>query len=497
MFMQIWYTGISADVRSPGLPYPMHIMEDTPKEHTNDLKMHWLKRSIMIMLIIYLLYACTSTLFMIALRKPKDAELTTESYKVHMDRAALIESGSGGAQVRLDLIEAAQTSIDFTYYTISNGQFTDVLFSCLLAAADRGVQVRILQEGLTSFAYERGKLKKTLRSFATHPNIEVRYYEKISLFRPWAWDARLHEKMILVDGELALIGGRNIGNKYLLKEEYKSRYVHDRDALICRQRSQDSVIDEMITYFDQLWQYKHTKPRKKVITDKQIEQENPTLETIRSYNKQVKSDHPHLFQEQDWKGRTYPTQGIRFVHNSVGSENREPWCLRALLLEASKAQTSIFLQSPYIIPSKAMRKVIAEYDIDWLKVTVMTNSKQASPNVIAMAAYYNHRKNIVDRVGSLYEYQGPPSIHSKSYVFDDTTSIVGTFNLDSRSSYINTESMVIITSMQFASTLNDAIQTTMDNSARVHKDYTYGGEAEDRSPAWLFSKFVRLFEYYL
>ncbi len=413
------------------------------------------------------------------------------------DRVALIEPGAEGAQIRIDLIEAAQSTIDFSYYEISNGQFTSVLLSCLLSAADRGVKIRILQEGLTHLAYERGKLKEILRGFETHPNIEVKYYEKSNLLTPWAWHARLHEKIIIVDKKLALIGGRNIGNKYFLKDEYKKWYVNDREALIYKEGSQKSIIGDMHTYYDQLWEYKHTKPHRKNIWAKQREQRDISNEKLRIYYKKVKDEHPELFTRSDWMERTYPTKGVQFVHNTLGRNNKDPCCLKALLQLASQASSSIIVQSPYIIPTRRMRKVINEYDIDWDKVSILTNSKRSSPNPIAISAYFNHRKNIVDTVDQVHEYQGPDSIHSKSYVIDDSISIIGTYNLDSRSSYINTESMVIITSEKFTQELQLHIQTSIDNSMLVGKDYTYGGEAEDKKPLWLFSKLVGLFEYFL
>ncbi len=449
---------------------------------------------------IYLMYILVSGILLFTLQIPTLEGLSAKGYSMdqkYPDRVALIESGSEGAQVRLDLIEAARSTIDFSYYTISNGQFTNVLLSCLLAAADRGVKVRILQEGLTHLVYETGPLKEILRGFELHPNIEVKYYEKFNLLTPWAWQNRLHEKIIIVDGELALLGGRNIGNKYFLKDEYKDRYVNDREALICREESQKSVIGDMQQYFDQLWEYKHTKPRRKNISAKQREKGKLSNEKMRAYYKKLKVEHPYLFQKIDWKERTYPTEGVQFVHNNLGRRNTDPISLKTLLHLAYQAETSIFLQSPYIIPTRRMRKVIAEYDIDWDKVSILTNSKRSSPNPLAMAAYFNHRKNIVDTVDQVYEYQGPDSIHSKSYIIDETISVIGTYNLDSRSSYINTESMILITSKRFAQELYGHIQTSIDNSVLVRDDYTYGGEAEEKKPFWLFSKVVGLFEYYL
>lgn len=443
---------------------------------------------------LYLLYASFSAILLFALHRPKEEQRSSESYKIHMDRVALVESGSEGALLRLDLIEDAQSSIDVATYTFTNGTYTQTFLSCLLNAADRGVQVRILQDGLTRIAYERGFLKDALRGFETHPNIEIRYYEKFNPLIPWAWQTRLHDKIMVVDGKLALIGGRNIGDKYFLEDAYQHRFVRDRDVLIYQAGPQTGVIGEMQSYYDALWNYKHTKAHRKGLSTRQIRQGSLSNAKLREhYMETRKQGAIHV----DWMERTQPTEGVQFVHNPLGRGNTDPWCLKVLLDLASQAQISIMAQSPYIIPSRRMYTVAKQSNVDWKKVSILTNSTQSSPNPIAMAAYHNHRDHIVDKAGQVHEFQGPCSIHSKSYIIDKSISIIGTYNLDARSSYINTESMVIIRCGKLAQELGQNMEKQRQRSALVEKDYSYGGLAVDKKPLWLFSKVVGLFDFLL
>ena len=85
----------------------------------------------------------------------------------------------------------------------------------------------------------------------------------------------------------------------------------------------------------------------------------------------------------------------------------------------------------------------------------------------------SHRKRLVDSDATIYEYQGQGSIHSKTYMFDDYISVVGSYTLDARSSYLNTESMVVIRSKEFAELLKENIQVDLDKSLKVGKDYSY------------------------
>lgn len=117
------------------------------------------------------------------------------------------------------------------------------------------------------------------------------------------------------------------------------------------------------------------------------------------------------------------------------------------------AQQSVTLQSPYVILNrnlKALVQDLGEMDID---TTILTNSVAVSPNPMACTAYHGSRRAIVNTGVNLWEYQGPNTIHAKSYLIDDRMSVVGSFNLDPRSDCIDTELMLAIDSPDFASRL--------------------------------------------
>ena len=99
------------------------------------------------------------------------------------------------------------------YYSIAKGESTDLIMAALFKAADRGVYTRVLLDGIANGL--RGNRRGVLYALASHPNIEVKYYEPFQLFKPWAWQNRMHDKIMIVDGQLGIIGGRNIGDKYL------------------------------------------------------------------------------------------------------------------------------------------------------------------------------------------------------------------------------------------------------------------------------------------
>lgn len=429
----------------------------------------------------YFIYIFIFAILLFAVYKPKKKEnieiFSNNSYGIkdkNKDRVELIESGEDGALLRLNLIENAQKSLDISYYTLIGGMSTDLILGSILDAADRGVEVRLLLDGI--FNNLKGDLKDSIYGFKLHPNIELKLYEPFKLLLPLNWNNRSHDKIIIIDKKLALIGGRNIGDKYFREDTEKDNFVKDRDVLIFNDQSlkaESSVINDMLDYYDRIWNYKYSKDSIDNLTSKQETKGRAFNEKLRHEYMKFKEEYASDLQPTDWYENTMVTDSIRFVYNPLGRANKDPWCLRELLSLAAEAKKSIFIQSPYIIPSRNMKSKFTQYDIDYNKVTILTNSLSSSPNPLAIAGYFNSKEEIVDSGVAIYEYQGPKSIHSKTYIIDEYTSVVGSFNFDARSSYLNTESMVIISSKDFAEKLRKNIQEDIDNSLKVDEDYSY------------------------
>lgn len=434
----------------------------------------------------YLLYIFIFAVLLFALQNPDEKQVitnTASNYKDikerKSDRVALIESADDAILARLDLMENASRSLDISYYTLIDGKSTQIMFGSILDAADRGVKVRVLLDGV--FHNLMGSRRDAIYGFELHPNIELKLYEPFNLISPWTWNNRLHDKIIIADEKIALIGGRNIGDQYFLPDLMKGKFVKDRDVVILKDNIQGdtvSVVEDMKDYYDSLWNYKHSKNPVKKLTAKQ---ENRAV----SFNKKQTNNYNNFkkgyMQEElsvDWYERSIEVEGIKLVYNPIGRVNQDPWCLRELLSLAKKSEKEILVQSPYVIPSRNIRKKIKDYEIDLGKVSILTNSVAASPNPLAVSGYINHKKKMIDMGMEIFEYQGPESIHAKTYIFDNDISVIGSFNFDARSSYINSESMVVIRGYEFTDRLKENINRDLKNSLQVGSDYSYIEENE-------------------
>ncbi|WP_051412089.1 phospholipase D-like domain-containing protein [Halonatronum saccharophilum] len=432
-------------------------------------------------LILYFLYAfITGVIIFLFHGNKKDLYFTSNKIQrfwgeeIGQDRVALIEDRCLSGKSRIDLINNAEGTLDIAYYTIHKGFSSKVFFGKILEAADRGVKVRILLDGI--FHNLRGASRDIKYALLMHPNIELKFYEPLSFFRPWTWNNRLHDKYIIVDNKFAMIGGRNIGDKFFLKD-YKGEVVYDRDVVIINtdvNNSIGSVIIDMKEYFENVWGHHFSKHPIVRLSNYQMRRGREKEVYLKGFIEKTNEINPKIFSHSiDWYGISVSTNKITLIHNPITRFNKEPWVLGEIARLIKEAEESILIQSPYIIPTKEMLKYIPVESIGSKEVSILTNSIASSPNYFAMSGYRNNRKAIVDYTTNLYEYHGKGSIHGKTFIIDDQINLVGSFNLDSRSSFLSTESMVVIDSKEFTEALKQETDNLIKESLLVGEDYSY------------------------
>lgn len=393
---------------------------------------------------------------------------------VSQDRVALVEDRYESGLARIQLIQNANDSIDMAYYKIEKGVSSNVFSGCILDAANRGVKIRLLLDGSI---HNQIVMKEIEYAFINHPNIELKFYEPVSLFKPWGWNNRLHDKIIVVDNVYAMLGGRNIGDRFFVPDNYDGEKTNDRDVVIVntdKTNVEKSAISQVNKYFKSVWEHKFTKSPKTDLTLRQQKKGEKESIHLKEYLANTKEIHPHMFNQNiNWHKKSVPTKKVTIIHNPIQRYNKEPWCFYDITNLMRVAKDSIFVQSPYIVPTKSMLEGLEGINISPTNIDILTNSLAVTPNIMAYSGHIRHRRNIIDSGANVYEFQGEGSTHAKSYILDNRISLVGSFNFDSRSTYLSTETMVVIDSEQFANTLGNEIQKHLGNSLKVAKDYSY------------------------
>ncbi len=419
------------------------------------------------LIISFLAYILITGFFLFLVQRPLPPGSDPERFysdTLGPDRALIIEERPFAAEVRLDLVQRANSSIRLAYYAVHDGLSGDIFYATLLEAAERGVEIELLFDGI--FHNLKGRERSTYWALVNHPNIRVKFFEPLNILKPWTFNNRLHDKFIVVDETYLLLGGRNIGDKYFL-ESYTGQFVEDRDVLILntnRDNLEESVLGEFVTYFDHLWNHKYSVERDPILPKHRLGRALERQEELTETLKESKREHPTPFNNHyDWEALTLPTNKVTLLANPVVRLNKPATILAELVALAETAQESLLFQSPYIIPDRHMRNYLRE---EWpADLYLLTNSTYSSPNFFAISGYLKHRDKLARQATTLYEYYGEETIHAKSYIFDQRLSIIGSFNLDPRSAFLSTESVVVIDSPLVAEALSDNIVKLIEESA--------------------------------
>lgn len=428
-------------------------------------------------LFIYFIYIVISGILVFRIYKPTQSDYikkhSVERFwgeDVGPDRVVLIEERKSAEIARLNIIENARETLDISYYSIKDGVSAELFLSSILEAADRGVKVRLIVDGITN------NLKNVIYTFVDHPNIEMKLFEPLNILKPWSWNNRLHDKYLIADQNMAIIGGRNIGDRFFTPDNYEGLITNDRDVLILNTHinNENSVVKEMLDYFNNVWNHEFAKYPLTKLTDSQQDKAHKYEKYLKENLNAIRIYKPDKFNTNiDWLEQTLPTNKITLIHNPLDRFNKEPWCWYEITNLMKRAEKDIFIQSPYVVPTKAMLKYINKNEIKAENVTILTNSVASNPNYLAATGYLHNRKNIIDTGAQIYEYQGPESLHAKSVMIDNRITLIGSFNIDSRSTFLSAETMVVIDSVDFADQFKNEINNIKSQSLLVESDYSY------------------------
>ncbi len=388
------------------------------------------------------------------------------------DRVVLVEEMRESAVKRFDFIKNARESLDITYYQIYNDNSGMIFYALLLEAAERGVEIRLLIDGLGPFFSQ--KRQEILLLLNRHPGIEVRVYDKPGFFHPWRFNNSMHDKIMIVDREKAMLGGRNIGDRYFDEEYGIFMRTRDRDVVVINtdlSRPESSFLSEVQDYFELVWEYRFSRlPALPASLGKFFPQDRADLlERELQQNLELnRVESPGLFQADiDWIGLSFPTKKVSLIYNSLERAEREPRVWQEITGMINRAEESVLLQSPYIILTDRMKGYLDTEALDEKDFLIITNSLEVTPNIPAFSGYLVHRRRIWGLADELYEFLGEGSVHAKSFIIDGRLSAVGSFNINPRSTYLSTETMVIIDSEEFAAELQEKIDNQIAESRLV------------------------------
>ena len=394
---------------------------------------------------------------------------------------------------RVVLARTAERSLDVQYYIWHDDTTGNLLLEELFDAADRGVRVRLLidDNGL-------GMPDGVLAALSGHPNAQVR------LFNPFAsrgggkmlgylndfgrLNHRMHNKSFTADASATVVGGRNIGDEYFGADE--DLLFADLDALAVGKAARD-----VSGAFDLYWNCDQAYPVQVIVGPPAPDawaQAKAKFAAVRAteaashYSEAVvTSVHQSLTGDRlalDWVE-------TKLVYDdpvkATGTASPSDLLFNRLLEAAGGARESLDLVSPYFVPGQDGATSLARAARSGIAVRVVTNSLASSDGVAVHSGYARYREELLrggvrifelkpsaeqdsgvkQGLGSRFRGSSGSTLHAKTFEIDHDRVFVGSFNLDQRSLFLNTEMGLVIRSPKLARALSETLDRELPRIA--------------------------------
>lgn len=470
-------------------------MISTAKKHKTQDGI-WIRRGLLLLLLCYLLAALIPYIF-----PPTAAPLASDwqaalSSDENVNSATLLETGEEAMATRLKLISEATDNIRVASYIYARDDSGQIISTALLAAADRGVKVRILIDGLIGVV----NLRDDALAYAlgSHPNIDLRFYNPINLLSPEGLNARFHEKYFIVDDKWLALGGRNVSDEFLTSSN-DPHYNFDLDVLLHKDNmAAYDAVSQVSEYFDALWIKE--KSQYNIVSDGRKEAVQQTEQALRRRAKEL--DTVYGLSALNLNDELVPVQKTLFMVNPTRAGAKEPTLWKQLCALMDRAEERLWITTPYLVMDHVMRDDLTALQLpDDAKLII--NSRNSGNNIIASSDYVIHRGMALKLGIPVYEFQGYASMHTKSVLIDDDLSVFGSFNFDIRSAYIDTETMLAVYSPELNKML-EAYMTPMYAEALLSTEAGYAPSADVQPKdgsfwktlsIYVLSPFVALFRF--
>lgn len=386
------------------------------------------------------------------------------------ERATVIEKNEEALLQRLRLIENAKEEIILSTFAFHSDQSGKIMIGALLDAAQRGVKIQILVDGFESWVtMERNPY---FYAMSSQKNIELKLYNRANPLKPWKIMGRMHDKYLIADGKTYILGGRNTYDYFL--GNFPGHKNFDRDVLVfCENPQEENSVSQLKSYFETIWKQKdcqdfHEKER--LAKRKSVKK---AKEDAKTCYEEYFNEHEEVICDTDFVRDTYETEKVSLISNPIYTGAKEPTAWYEMTELMKQAKSRVKIHTPYIICNEMMYKSWEEIGEQVPEFSVMTNSIANNGNPFGSADYAKNRNRILETGINIWEYEGGYSYHGKSILIDDDISVIGSFNMDMRSVYLDTELMLVIQSKEINAQLEEGMMEYEKTSRQVLEDGSY------------------------
>ena len=320
-------------------------------------------------------------------------------------------------------LKSAKHHIHLEYYIFSDDDVGKKILNILIEKSQNGVEIRILVDGAGSsdLGTIPNKLKKN--GIKLYKFMPVRFKNLAST------NYRNHRKMIIVDGKIGFIGGLNIDERYLNNGKHN---LYWRDTHL---KIEGPAVNILQLVFSTDWRY----VSKKLL---------PLAE-------------PYFSKQLNY------TEKSPITVIASGPISLRPYGMDSMVSLIHNAKKNIKITNPYFIPSDEFKGALITAALSGIDVKIILPG--ISDSTIVQRASNSYLKPFLYNGVNIYQYQ-KGFIHAKTMTVDDKISLVGSFNTDIRSFYINYEASALVYDKKLTRQLNNQFELDLADTAKL--DYT-------------------------
>lgn len=435
-----------------------------------------------------------------------------------------LASGIASLKKRIDMIRGATDTIDMEYfiYQAEEDVAARLITQELIKAANKPsskrpgekIKVHLLVDSSATVL----QLKDTYATMLKDNKVSVRYYNQseMSISKFKQANLRNHRKTLIVDGREALTGGRNIGREYFdLDPEYN---FLDTDVHIS-----GSIVQTIQSSFDAYWKSPLSTDPKYVVARGPLGGSDPAyikkMKEAKKMSTQTKSDAEYLLLVEDMGEKMLNSQFKTTCNDSIfvsdmPSDNKDSRrVFKTIKSIVTPAKSSLDIESPYFVVTNRGIDLFSELlKKPNFSINVQTNSLDSTDATYTVSHLYDDVKKLTSLGINIWLHKGvapdpkflatpkfkTPSnwgTHSKRAVVDGHTTMIGTYNVDPRSTDLNNEMIFICKDNKpFAESVLADMQWRRTQSTKLRKE---DGRPEDNTNLVKDSNLRKKAEFYL
>lgn len=368
-------------------------------------------------------------------KSPGEKRAASAKKSTRQGSAKLLTENTKALKERLSMIESAKSEILMSTYIFANDGTGLTVAKALSAASRSGVRVHLLVDGQGS------PLSREIRAVLKHGGVKLGVYKKLqltSILRPYRAQQRMHDKLLIIDGKEAIIGGRNIGNHYLTNT---GSFVKTDLELVVGAKAAKLARK----YYRELWQ-------------------SPVVsKAISTIGRLMKSD---LVKRLTSAKMHFASDGAS--KNAAVSTTSQ---VKSLI---ANARSELVIRMPYVILSPTTQDALQAAIKRGVKVKIFTNSFATRDTLLSQLGYEASFQRLARMGAEIHEFQATPgrrqARHEKAIIADQHKVFVGSHNMDPRSERHNTETGVVLRDRALAQQLLANSNNVQRASALVAKD---------------------------